>query len=280
MLNISIVLYKPKWEGEVLPLVRELLKVRHLGVIYLVDNSPVAQPNIPMKSEEIVGWAEKVRYIFSGRNLGYGKGHNVAVRETVYAQVAYHLVMNADVVLKAEDIDTLYDFMETQPLVGQLMPRVVYPNGEVQYLCKLLPTPLDVFGRRFFPKWLMAKRNARYELRQSGYDRPMNVPFLSGCFMFLRTEAILKAGLFDERYFMYLEDVDLTRTIHRDYLTLFYPAVTIVHNHEQGSYHSVRLLWVHVRSMCKYFRKWGWFFDRERKQFNRQLLAELGGQKK
>ena len=87
--------------------------------------------------------------------------------------------------------------------------------------------------------------------------------------MFMRTQAALQAHLFDERYFLYPEDVDLTRTIHRDWLTIYWPAVTIVHHHAKGSYRSWRLLWVHIVNMCRYFNKWGWFFDRERRLFNK-----------
>ena len=272
MLNVSIVLYHPDWAGEVIPLIKELLRVVYIHTVYLVDNS---ETEADKETLQLLS-NDRVRYVFTGENVGYGRGHNIALRESIYDGIKYHLVLNSDILLKAEDIDTLCAFMETQPLVGQLMPRVVYPNGEIQYLCKLLPTPLDVFGRRFLPKRWTAKRNARYELRGSGYDRPMNVPYLSGCFMLLRTEAALKARLFDERYFMYPEDIDLTRTIHRDRLTLYYPAVTIVHNHKKGSYHSMRLLWIHIVNMCRYFNKWGWFYDKERTAFNRQILNELG----
>ncbi len=272
MLNVSIVLYHPDWAGEVIPLVEELLRVVYIHKIYLVDNSELQADETVLQPVPI----EKVEYVFTGENIGYGRGHNIALRESVYDGIKYHLVLNSDIVLRAEDIETLCAFMEVQPLVGQLMPHVVYPRGETQYLCKLLPTPFDVFARRFLPNLLTKRRNARYELRASGYDRPMNVPYLSGCFMLLRTEAALKARLFDERYFMYPEDIDLTRTIHRDYLTLYYPAVTIVHNHKKGSYHSMRLLWVHIVNMCRYFNKWGWFCDKERTAFNRQVLNELG----
>ncbi len=317
MLNISIVLYKPDWAGEVVPLLRELARVRCLNKIYLIDNSPeestefcpelhsVAQArcqahtnnycntgkesgDVPLSDDkedagriqggcegDDAAWREKVVYRFTGANIGYGRGHNCALRESVYDGVALHLVMNSDIVVKAEDIDTLCQFMESEPMVGQLMPHIVYPDGKTQYLCKLLPTPLDVFGRRFLPRRLMVRRNARYELRMFGYDRPLNVPYLSGCFMLLRTTAALEARLFDERYFMYPEDIDLTRTIHRNYLTLYYPAVTVVHNHKRESYHSLRLLGVHIVNLCLYFNKWGWVFDRERRAFNRQVLHDI-----
>lgn len=259
MLNVSIVTYCPDWQGEVLPLVEELQKVQALHRVYVVDNSP---------EPFAIRVSDRVQYIHTGKNLGYGKAHNIAIRESIYDQVPLHLVMNSDILVKAEDIDTLCAFVLSQPAVGHLMPRVVNPQGELQHLCKLLPTPLDVFGRRFLPASWVRRRNSRYELHDADYSRPMNVPYLSGCFMLLRTEAVQKARLFDERYFMYPEDIDLTRTIHRDYLTLYYPAITIVHNHKKASYQSWRMLWVHIVNMCRYFNKWGWLFDAERRQFN------------
>ena len=266
MLNISIVLYRPNWEQEVLPLVEELLRVQNLHKLYLLDNSEVRElhPKLEIKHP-------KLRYMHMPSNLGYGKAHNVALRESVYAQTVFHLVMNSDILVKAEDIDAMHDWMLAHPEVGQLMPRVLNPDGTQQFLAKRLPTPLDVFGRRFLPAWLTARRNRRYELRDHDLSRPVNAPYLSGCFMFLRTKAAVEAGLFDERYFMYPEDIDLTRTIHRHYLTLYYPQWTIVHAHAQASYQNKHMLRIHIQNMCRYFNKWGWLFDRERRLFNSNL---------
>ena len=151
------------------------------------------------------------------------------------------------------------------------MPKVLNPDGSQQYLAKRLPAPLDVFGRRFLPAFLMKRRNKRYELRDKDLNRPINAPYLSGCFMMLRTKAVVEAGLFDERFFMYPEDIDLTRRIHRNYLTLYYPAWTIVHDHAQASYKNKHMLRIHIQNMCRYFNKWGWCFDKERKLFNNNL---------
>ena len=261
MLNISIVLYHPNWEQEVIPLVEELLKVKNLRKIYLLDNSEQKYANFPMKSE-------KVRYLFNGTNLGYGKAHNIALRESAYQKIPFHLVMNSDIRVKAEDIDAMHDWMLLNPLVGQMMPKVLNPDGTQQYLAKRLPSPLDVFGRRFLPSFLMKRRNKKYELRDLDLNRPINAPYLSGCFMFLRTKAVVEAGLFDDRYFMYPEDIDLTRTIHRNYLTLYYPQWTIVHAHAKASYTNKHMLRIHIQNMCRYFNKWGWIFDSERYTFN------------
>lgn len=266
MLNISIVLYHPKWEEEVLPLVTELLKVKNLRKIYLLDNSEEKEtpPSFPSR-EDVQG---KLRYMFNGANLGYGKAHNIALRESAYQKTEMHLVMNSDIRVKAEDIDAMHDWMMANPLVGQLMPKVVNPDGTQQYLAKRLPSPLDVFGRRFLPEWMIARRNKRYELRDLDLTRPVNAPYLSGCFMMLRTEAAVEAGLFDERFFMYPEDIDLTRRIHRNWLTLYYPQWTITHAHARSSYKNKHMLRIHIQNMCLYFNKWGWLFDKERRLFN------------
>ena len=92
--------------------------------------------------------------------------------------------------------------------------------------------------------------------------------------MLLRTQALQKVRLFDERFFMYPEDIDLTRRIHRDFLTVYYPHVTIIHNHEKASYKSLRMLWIHTINMCRYFNKWGWFSDKERDLFNATAIKE------
>lgn len=275
MLNISIVLYHPKWEQEVLPLVEQLLQVKNLRKIYLLDNTePEYRKTEMAKQKETLAaqfGTKQLRYMALTQNVGYGKAHNIALRESAYYKTDFHLVMNCDIRVKAEDIDAMHDWMLANPQVGQLMPKVLNPDGTQQYVAKRLPSPLDVFGRRFLPAWLIARRNKRYELRDMDLDRPINAPYLSGCFMLLRTQAAVEAGLFDERYFMYPEDIDLTRTIHRNWLTLYYPQWTITHAHARDSYNNKHMLRIHIQNMCRYFNKWGWLFDSERRRFNRSL---------
>ena len=268
MLNISIVLYRPKWEQEVLPLVAELLQVKNLNRLYLLDNSEKEWLRAHVDMQKAPRSSKKLCYMAMDTNMGYGRAHNVALRESAYHKTEFHLVMNSDIRVKAEDIDAMHDFMLMNPQVGQLMPKVLNPDGTQQYLAKRLPSPLDVFGRRFLPKRWIEKRNARFELRDLDLTRPVNAPYLSGCFMMLRTKAAVEAGLFDERYFMYPEDIDLTRTIHRNYLTLYYPEWSIVHAHARDSYKDKHMLRIHIQNLCLYFNKWGWLFDKERQIFN------------
>ena len=207
--------------------------------------------------------------------MGYGKAHNIAIRKSIKENAKYHVVMNPDIYFEKGVIEKLYEYMESNQEVGLAMPKVLYFNGDVQYLAKLLPTPFDLFLRRFVPfNFLKEKRSEKYELRFTGYNDIMEVPFLSGCFMFLRVKVLKEVGLFDENFFMYLEDIDLSRRIHQKYKTIFYPKVNVYHEYEKGSYKSLKLLIYHVRSAIYYFNKWGWIFDKERKKINDNILKK------
>ncbi len=266
MLNASIVLYNPDWK-EVTLIVETLLSSPIVDNVYLIDNS-----EIPAKT---VFPSERIIYRFLGKNIGYGSAHNIALRESIAQGAEYHLVVNSDIQFHPDILTELTTYMDEHPRVGHIMPKVVYPNGDTQYLCKLLPTPMDLFGRRFLPKHWTQRRNEQFELRKSGYNRIMNVPYLSGCFMLLRTSALQRIGLFDERFFMYPEDIDLTRRIHQHYQTLFYPYATIVHAHRAASYKSRKYLWIHITNICRYFNKWGWIWDKERTKVNQETLSQL-----
>ena len=208
-------------------------------------------------------------------NKGYGCGHNIALHKAMEEGSHYHLVVNPDVWFGAEVIPALWRLMEEDESIALVMPKVLFLNGSVQHLAKLLPTPLDLFSRFFMPAKLISKRNDRFELRHSGYDKEMNVPFLSGCFMFLRISALRSEGVFDERFFMYMEDVDMTRRLHAKYKTLFFPSVSIYHRFSRLSYHKWQLSLAHMISVVKYFNKWGWIYDKGRRRFNKKLLKEL-----
>ena len=137
---------------------------------------------------------------------------------------------------------------------------------------------MDLIGRRFLGFLpFVKKRDRRFEMRGSGYDREMDVPFCSGCFMFLRTAALREVGLFDDRIFMYGEDLDLSRRICTSgrWTTRFWPGATIVHAHNKESYRSRKLLWIHMKSIAYYFNKYGWLFDRERRRINNKTLRQL-----
>lgn len=216
------------------------------------------------------------RYIHCPDNPGFGAAHNIVIEEALAGGGTYHMVVNPDVSFGPEVIPALHAFMESHPDVGLTMPDIRYPDGAHQHLCKLLPHPGDLLVRRFMPAlYRLSGRLDAYEMRGSGYDRTMDVPALSGCFMFLRTAVLRKTGGFDERFFMYLEDVDLSRRVGRVARTVYYPAVSITHAYQKGSYKSTLLLKRHILSAIRYFNKWGWFFDAERAAVNRAAMRAL-----
>lgn len=206
-----------------------------------------------------------------GRNLGFGAGHNLALR-SMSLDAPYHAILNPDIRMETNVLTELAVVMDNAPDVGLVMPKVSYPDGSIQYLCKLLPTPWDLISRRFGSgagkTWLLPRGND-YDMRSFGYDEPVHVPVLSGCFMFLRRATMELTGGFDERFFLYMEDTDLCRRLGAISHLLFWPYVSVVHTHTQGSYKSKRLLKLHIQAAMKYFNKWGWFWDRERAVRNR-----------
>lgn len=240
--------------------------------LFLVDNSPTDA----LKSVATMYPDKEIYYIFNNENMGYGKAHNIAIKKSMEQGLSYHIVLNPDIVIQEGALEKLTFYMNEHPEVGNIMPKIIYPNGQLQYLCKLLPSPIDLIFRRFIPfkKW-RDKINQKYELHSFRYDKKINIPNLSGCFMFLRTKALEKVGLFDENIFMYLEDIDLNRRIHRAYKTIFFPEAVVVHEYQKASYKNIKLLKVHIKSAIYYFNKYGWFFDKERKIINAQTLQEI-----
>ena len=94
--------------------------------------------------------------------------------------------------------------------------------------------------------------------------------------MFLRNSTLKENNIFfDDRFFMYFEDFDLIRRLHRVGKTIFYPDVSIIHDHEKESYKSKKMLMVHIKSAIKYFNKYGWFIDKERRLMNKRILEEM-----
>lgn len=264
--NVSIVLYNNEFPM-VKELVEELRGSSFIKEIFLIDNSKNANASY----QTLDG-----TYIYNGRNIGYGRGHNIAFRQTLLEkQATSHIVMNADIVIEPSIIGKIIEFMRQNPDVGMLMPKVYYPNKNIQYLCRLLPSPIDLFGRRFLPKKLIKERIERLEMRHFDYNHIINVPHISGCFMFIRSEILEKSGLFDERYFLYMEDIDLTRRIAKYSQTIFYPEVSIIHTHNRGSYNSLKLLARHIASAGRYFAKWGLWRDKEREEINEKTLEQI-----
>ena len=141
MLTISLVTYNTSMT-DISRLVTESLKILNLLKFYIIDNSPSKSE---LKFED-----DKVTYIFTGKNLGYGAGHNVAIRDAIKIGSEFHVVINPDIYFDFQDLERMIQHMIENPLIGHLMPRITNQEGELQYMCKTLPTPVDLFHRSFY----------------------------------------------------------------------------------------------------------------------------------
>jgi GT2 family glycosyltransferase len=250
-LGASIVLYRTPVR-EIFPLVEQFLD-QGTQVVYLVDNSPKG-------FDAFRGWAppDRVVTISTRTNLGYGRANNLAIRDSVRRH-KYHVVCNPDIALGPNILTQLYNLLETRTDVGLCGPRVIGTDGQLHYLCKRAPSLMDLAVRRFAPETWFPERRFRYEMRDYSYEEEMEPTFISGCFMFFRSAVLDRLDGFDERFFLYMEDVDLSRRAQELARNLYYPRNHVVHAHHGGAHKSLRLLLHFGASVLRYFDKWGWF---------------------
>lgn len=266
MITASIVVHEsPK---EQLDKVLECLQRSAVDRIWIIDNSPTD------KLQEILENSPRVEYLYVANN-GFGAGHNIAMKMAIETGSDFHLVLNADVWWEGDVIKKLTEYIEKNKDVGLVAPKIFYPDGILQYTCRMLPTPYDLFLKRFIPKRLARKRMKRYLLANHDHDFKLNCPYLLGSFLLFRVETLKEVGLFDERFFMYPEDIDITRRIHKKNKTIYYPECSIVHEHQAASRKNIRMLFIHISNMVKYFNKWGWWRDNERKIYNKTLQSAI-----
>lgn len=263
----SIVTFKTNID-EVAHAIRQFQAAPLKTHLCIVDNSPS-----PLPLEHLLN--ERTSYHFANGNLGYGRAHNIALRAS-RGKARYSLVMNTDITYAPDVIPRLKQFLDARATAGLAAPQVRYPDGSLQFVCRLLPNPANMFLRRFLPGSSWTERaDSRYELRWWDHKSVANVPYFQGSFIMLRTDLCNALGGFDERFFLYGEDIDLTRRIHKVAETFYVPDVHITHEYRRYSNHSLLGTWYGIQNNCRYFNKWGWFFDRERARLNRRAIESL-----
>ena len=221
----------------------------------------------------IVSLFDKAKYIPSG-NIGYGAAHNKGMKTAIDSGSDFHLALNTDTVFTPEDIEELHRQIKSSADIGLVHPRIIGSDGKELFTSRLLPSPLDLFIRLFLPERMFRRRRDRYLLKHLDRTRAHNIPYHQGSFLLFRVSALKDCGLFDERFFMYPEDIDLCRRIHGKYRTLYVPTPTIIHHHQAASYKSLRMMLIHIANMVRYFNKWGWWRDPERDAMNSPLIKK------
>jgi hypothetical protein len=200
-----------------------------------------------------------VRLISGQGNVGYGQGHNIAIRQST---CDYHLVLNPDVMLEQDAIHEAVVFMEAHKDVGLLAPFVVEKNGTLQYLCKRYPSVLDLFLRGLAPpvlKRVFRRRLDYYEMRDLTGPEPLfDVPMVGGAFILCRCALLNELRGFSEDFFMYFEDFDLSLRAGKILRTAHVPDVKITHVGGNAAKKGLKHIIMFVRSARAFFGKHGW----------------------
>ncbi len=216
-------------------------------ILYVIDNN-----STDGTIDEVTSCDGNIAILRNQKNLGFGAGHNIVLDKI---NSKYHIVVNPDITIVNNVIGDMFKYMEENPDIGLLTPLVKHPDGRIQYLCKRNPTVTDLFIRLVFPN-NFKKRQDYFTMKETGYDKPFEVEYATGCFMFFRTEIFKKLNGFDENIFLYLEDADITRRVNQISKTIFYPYNYVIHDWQREQHKKLKLMWINVKSAVWYFWKW------------------------
>jgi GT2 family glycosyltransferase len=232
-----------------------------IGVV-IVDNA--SEVNIEPHLKEHF---PDVTLIRQKKNEGFGASHNVAMGAE---DGKYYFVLNPDTTVADGEglLKKMYDWMEAHPKVGMIGPKILYPNGDLQYSCWRFPTLLQpIFSRTSAGQKGRGKKTADHFLMKD-FDHNMTQPIdaIMGSAMFVRKGAAKEVGGFDERFWMYFEDIDWSRRMWEAHWPVYYLHEAVIsHVHKRASAKVPGILnallknkyaRVHLVSWLKYFWKW------------------------
>lgn len=226
--------------------------------VTLINNAPAD----PALTSLVQTFTAQVSLIEGHGNVGYGRGHNLALLK---AQTDYHLILNPDVTLSDDTLSHGLRFIAAHPEIAALSPAMVGEDGGKQFGCKRFPSVFDFLLRGFAPTFIkrrFATRLAHYEMQDlSDFAPSTDVPIISGCFMLCRTKALLAVNGFDERYFLYFEDFDLSLRLHKQGALAYLPAMKIVHLGGNSAKKGLRHIGMFARSGIRFYNTHGWRFS-------------------
>jgi len=261
-MNLSIIILTYKSKNLVRFALKDLLdsNLPEQTEVIVVDNDSKDGVEKVIKKE-----FPQVRFIQSGANLGFAGGNNVGIRA---AQGKYVLIMNPDIFVKDNSIQNLYNYIKQRESenIGLVAPRLNNPDGSLQntaYRFHKLTTP--IYRRTILGKTKKGKRHLKQFLMDDwDHNSTREVDWVQGSFFISPKELLERVNYFDERYFMYMEDMDLCRKIKQaGKKVIYYPEVQAIHLHRkesaEGSWHQVftnKLTRIHIQSWFKYMWKY------------------------
>ena len=198
-----------------------------------------------------------VKLIVNKKPEGFAHNVNLGIKQS---NKEFILLLNPDTEITPGAIEKLYLFLGTHPKVGICGPQLKFPNGNLQLSCRRFPTWKTVIVRRSPLRSLLT--NSKENKRHLGYDidhsKTQPVNWLLGACLLIRREALDKIGLLDEKYYLYVDDIDYCyRAWKKGWEVWYVPTSTVIHHHLAESdkkLFSIRS-WYHLKSMWRYFWK-------------------------
>jgi GT2 family glycosyltransferase len=195
--------------------------------------------------------------------VGYPTANNQGLKllgvGAMETQPRYCLLLNPDTEVPPGGFNQMIQYLDAHPEIGVIGPKLVLPDGELDLACRrAFPTPMVSFYRmvglsRLFPK---SPKFGRYNMTFLDVDETAEVDSVVGAFMMVRTEAISQAGLMDERFWMYGEDLDWAKRMKdRGWKVIYYPEVTVLHVKRASSSQSRRASIEFYRAMLIFYYK-------------------------
>lgn len=230
--------------------------------ILLIDNSEANELSLnsfASYSSQLQSISCELRLIKGQGNVGFGAGHNLSMSTNTNG---FHLIMNPDVELHTDCLKEGVNHLRCNDNVAIASPAAKGGDGEKLFLCKRYPSIWVLFLRGFMPRRvqrLFSKQLDHYELRDLDDMIPcQEVPIVSGCFMLCRANALRQIAGFDEEYFLYFEDFDLSMRMSEQYSLVYVPSMQILHYGGQTSRKGFRHIGFFVKSAFRFFSIYGW----------------------
>lgn len=194
-----------------------------------------------------------VRLLRTGSNLGYGTAANRGV-SALDDSIGWVVVTNPDLEWEADALDVLLEAAERWPRAGSFGPLIKEPDGSVYPSARQLPSLGRGIGHALFADLWPSNPWTRAYRQVNGEPVERTTGWLSGSCLLVRREAFAEVGGFDERYFMYFEDVDLGDRLGRaGWLNVYVPSAAVMHIHGHAtSRETAKMLTAHHDSAYRY----------------------------
>lgn len=219
--------------------------------LYLIDNQSPDDTAAQLAAQP---WDDRVQLICLEKNLGFGGGHNAVLSQL---DSRYHFVLNPDILVDSPVLSQLCDWMEEHPQVVMATPQLYFPDGRIQHLPRRKPNFMGLLARQLPKEGPLAWFDRRYTMQDRDLTQPQEIQFCTGSFFCIRTEVYQKMKGFDESYFMYVEDADITRKALRYGKVYLVPQYRAIHAWHRNPMRDASHFKMQLKSMLRYWKKWG-----------------------